>query len=101
MPKSARIKTLEYVLRDAAKPAVEERGFKYDAKSRIFRRKCGECTQIIEFQVGVRSCEGEFTVNLAIFHPKYNETYDGVVPENKAREYPVLTHIIFFNGQPI
>lgn len=47
------------------------RGFRYDSRSRTFRRTAGEFTQIVNIQVGVRSLEGRFTVNLGVFHPAF------------------------------
>ena len=68
---TARIKALDAAIRQALKPHLSEQGFAYDAGSRTFRRKVADCTQIINVQVGVRSAEGYFTVNLAAFHPEY------------------------------
>ena len=67
------IKILENGIRQLIKPDVVKCGFSYDSSTRTFRKQSGECLQIMSFQIGVRSMEGQFTVNLAVFHPEYRE----------------------------
>lgn len=74
-----RIKALNASIREVLEPPMAERGFRYAAKSRTFRKAAGECTQIVGIQVGLRSLEGQFTVNLAVFHPEYRPGADGSV----------------------
>jgi len=88
MVKSARIRALEHGLNSYIRPALEAYGFKYFARTHGFYRQAGDCIQIIEFQPGVRSAEGSFTVNLAIYHPVYHEPSARV--SNKPREYDCL-----------
>lgn len=66
-----RIKSLHAAIRHALKPELLDRGFDYEASSRTFRKGVGECTQIVNVQVGISSLEGQFTVNLGVFHPLY------------------------------
>ncbi len=55
-------------LRNIVEPVLNDHGFKFD-KSRTFRRVCHneDFSEIINFQLGQRSTEGTFTVNLAVF----------------------------------
>lgn len=71
-----RIKALNAAIRAALQPPLLERGFSYEASTRTFRKAVGECTQIVHVQVGLRSLEGQFTVNLAVFHPDYRPGSD-------------------------
>ena len=73
MSKSGRIRALERGLARIWKPALQEHGFVHVARTRGFYRRAGECIQIIEIQPGVRSAEGTFAVNLAVYHPQYHE----------------------------
>jgi len=73
-----RIKALNAAIRDSLRSPLLEKGFDYEASKRTFRRAAGECTQIVNVQVGLRSLEGQFTVNLAVFHPEYRPSLDRV-----------------------
>lgn len=65
---SSRASAFDKALRDVAVPALAAHGFKFDG-SRTFRRLLGDgrSSQIVNFQLGQRSLEGTFTVNLGIF----------------------------------
>lgn len=82
-----RIKSLDMAIREALKPELLERGFTYEAGSRTFRKEVGECTQIVNIQVGVSSMEGQFTVNLGVFHPTYRYGADKMPPPAKPKEF--------------
>jgi hypothetical protein len=60
--------TFNRALREIAVPKLSEHGFKFDS-SRTFRRLSSDqrFCEIINFQLGQRSKEGEFTVNLGVF----------------------------------
>ena len=90
MAKSERIKALETGLREIMKPALEAHGFAYRSRARSFSRSAGECIHIIEFQPGVRSAEGTFAVNLAVYHPIYHDPSAGKQPNETPREYDCL-----------
>jgi hypothetical protein len=66
-------KILERGIRRIIKPEMMTRNFSYDSANRTFRRPSGECIQIVDFQIGVRTMTGKFTANLAVFHPEYRE----------------------------
>jgi hypothetical protein len=68
-----RMRALEDGIKQLIKPEMAEQSFSYDSATRTFRRPCGECTHIVNFQVGVRLMEGKFTVNLGVFHPEYRD----------------------------
>ena len=67
------VKALERGIRQLIKPEMVSRGFSYESSTRTFRRPSGECIQIVDFQIGVRTLAGKFTVNLAVFHPEYSD----------------------------
>jgi hypothetical protein len=75
-------KTFDHILRASARDALRERGFDFD-RSRTFRRYPipGAISQIVNFQLGQRSMEGRFTVNLGVYVP-------GEVPSNPADLQP-------------
>lgn len=83
---TARIKALDAAIRETLKPDLEAQGFKYEAGSRTFRKPVGECTQVINVQVGVRSMEGRFTINLGVYHPSHRSGADGVPPTKSPKE---------------
>lgn len=68
MPPHARDFT--HRLRTLVAPALTAAGFVFDG-SRTFRRLTagGTRAQIVNFQMGVRSMAGRFTVNLAVYDP--------------------------------
>lgn len=74
MAASKRLRQLDRQLELLAKPMLAAHGF-VAGKRRVFRRRVEHegtvSTQIIEFQVGVRSLAGRFTVNLAVFNRTY------------------------------
>jgi hypothetical protein len=84
---TARIRALTSVLRSQTKPVLAKDGFSFDSSSRTFRKVLGELVQIINFQAGVRFMEGQFTVNLGVFHPQFSavEPWGSVPP--KPHEY--------------
>ncbi len=55
-------------LRSVVRPGIQARGFVFDG-SRTFRRVMpgGDVAQIINFQLGQRSLEGKFAVNLGVY----------------------------------
>ncbi len=87
-----RVKALTSALRQSLKPALATQGFSFETSTRTFRRAAGSCTQIVNFQVGVRSLEGQFTVNLALFHPQYNAAaiHGDICPERPLEYHCVL-----------
>jgi len=90
MAKTSRIIVLERGVVEQLKPFLEKRGFTYEPRTRTFRRVSDELTQIIDIQVGQRSMEGSFTVNLGVFHPRYfDKTIDKAPPANP-REFHCL-----------
>jgi hypothetical protein len=84
------IKTLEKGIRDLIKPEMASRDFSYEPSTRTVRRPSGECMQIVEFHIGVRTMAGKFTVNLAVFHPKYCDSVSQEFPPGKPRELDCL-----------
>jgi hypothetical protein len=83
---SDRVKALENGIRLLIKPELVCRGFSYEASTRTFRRPSSECIQIVDFQIGVRSMAGQFTVNLAVFHPEYGYPDWRNLPPDQVRE---------------
>jgi hypothetical protein len=65
---SAQSLIFDRALRKVVVPALAGHGFTYDG-SRTFRRVSpdGERADLINFQLGQRSLEGKFTVNLGVF----------------------------------
>lgn len=59
-------------IRAVVAPALEDTGFDFDG-SRTFRRFVPgtQYVQIVNFQLGQRSMEGRFTVNLGVYHPEH------------------------------
>jgi hypothetical protein len=55
-------------LRRILAPALKDAGFTFDGR-RVFRRRVGDCIQIVDVQVGNRFMQGKFTLNLAIYDP--------------------------------
>jgi hypothetical protein len=87
------LKALDAAIRAVLQPQLAELGFQYEASSRTFRKKVGECTQIVNFQVGLRSLEGRFTVNLGVFHPDVRtDTGTSLMPQ-KPREFHCLARV--------
>ena len=82
------LKALGAALRSSLEPMLASHGFSFEPGTRTFRRAAGDCTQILNVQVGVRSMEGRFTVNLGVFHPQYNAIviHGGALPD-KPLEY--------------
>ena len=87
---TTRIKVLNNSVRRDVRPKLTAIGFKYDSASRTFRRPRGNCTQIINFQAGVRSHEGRFTVNLGAYHPTYRENSENSPPPERPKAYDCL-----------
>ncbi|HYW55874.1 MAG TPA: DUF4304 domain-containing protein [Polaromonas sp.] len=62
-------RALDQQLRLVVLPALKEQGFEFDRR-RTFRRAGPDgAIQIVNFQVGERSMEGQFTVNLGVYRP--------------------------------
>lgn len=58
-------------LRATVAPVLREKGFSYDGRRTFRRLRHGEAiAQIINFQLGQRSLEGKFTVNLGVYVPE-------------------------------
>ena len=53
-------------LRRIAKPALESVGFNFDGKRRFTKIGYDERELVIEYQVGIGTMQGEFTVNLIV-----------------------------------
>jgi hypothetical protein len=83
-------KALERGIRQLIKPEMVSRGFSYEASTRTFRRRSSECIQIVDFQIGVRTMAGKFTVNLAVFHPEYCEPVSREFVPDEPREVHCL-----------
>ncbi len=66
-----RIKVLTAAIRQRLKPVLFAHGFVCDQNARTFRKSVAGCTQIINVQVGVRSLQGQFTINLGVYHPEF------------------------------
>lgn len=81
---SAQSLVFDDALRRIAVPALAAHGFAYDA-SRTFRRVSadGKHADLINVQLGQRSLEGKFTVNLGVFRADDNPGID----VRKAKEY--------------
>src|SRR3989442_1325327 len=79
-------KTLERGIRQLIKPEMVSRAFSYEASTRTFRRRSGECIQIVDFQIGVTIMAGKFTVNLGVFHPEYCDAVSPELVPDKPRE---------------
>jgi len=79
---SARSQLFDQILASMYLPALS--GFTFD-RSRTFRRvvETGTCVEIINLQLGQRSLEGRFTVNLGVF--KSGDL--AAIPLAKAKEY--------------
>ena len=86
---SARLKELEKSISTEVSPVLRQEGFVFDRRMRTFRRQVGSCFQIINFQLGTRSMEGHFTVNLGIYHPVYRED-----PNSECPEFPEESHCL-------
>lgn len=84
-----RIRALANGLSQVVKPEMVSRGFHYDSSTRTFRKPSGVCIQIVDFQVGVRTMEGQFTVNLAVYHPEYRNPAPPDYPD-RPREFNCL-----------
>src|SRR5687767_3207185 len=56
-------------LRRIIVPTLNDAGFTFDGR-RVFRRRVGDCIQIVDVQVGDRFMQGKFTLNLAVYDPK-------------------------------
>lgn len=76
-----RIKTLDAGIAADVAPFLKTEGFTYDRKRRTFMKEAFGCTQIIHFQVGVRSLEGSFSVNLGIYRPIYRANSSAIAPK--------------------
>jgi hypothetical protein len=65
---SGRTSAFDHALREIAVPALSNHGFMFNG-GRTFRRVSvdGRTCQIIDFQLGQRSMEGKFTINLGVF----------------------------------
>lgn len=70
-----RIKIFNDCLREIVKPNLGNLGFKFD-NSRTFRRIRDNAieAEIINFQLGLRSLEGKYTVNLGVYQLNDNNT---------------------------
>lgn len=59
-------------LRKGMLPALKMEGFAFDG-SRTFRRQREPLVQIINLQLGIRGMQGKFTVNLAVYDPRWSD----------------------------
>jgi hypothetical protein len=87
---SEAVQALERGIHQIIEPELVRRGFKHERSTRAFRRQSGECTQIVEFQIGARSMAGKFTVNLAVFHPDYCDAAVRELGTDRPREFHCL-----------
>ena len=65
---TARASAFDQALRRLAVEALQAEDFRFDRK-RTFRRAVGPAVQIVNFQLGQRSMEGRFAVNLGVYLP--------------------------------
>ncbi len=73
-------------LRLVVLPTLDASGFKFD-RSRTFRRAMPDGSiQIVNFQMGQRSLEGQFTVNLGVYRPG-NPVYDAGLSHGRVMEF--------------
>ncbi len=70
--RSDRIPTLARCIQEILVPGLRARGFDYQRSSRVFRKKAGNCIQIVDIQVGQGTRAEQFTVNLAVYHPRHH-----------------------------
>lgn len=82
--RSDRIPTLRKCIQDILVPGLRAHGFDYHRSSHTFRKKIGECIQIIEIQIGRGSLAEKFTVNLAVYHPKQDSIAPQIVLDKPA-----------------
>lgn len=72
-----RIRTFDKALRCQARPRLATVGFQFDER-RTFRRTVphgfGTSTHIVEFQIGLRSLAGRFTVNIGVFNANHHKS---------------------------
>jgi len=83
---TARSDTFDECLLEVVSPKLGEIKFKFD-KSRTYRRLINNQTvvEIINFQLGQRSWEGKFTINLGVFSD--DQAYEKGVDLKKAYPY--------------
>ena len=84
------IKALESGICQLIKPEMMRHGFAYEDSTRTFRRRSGECTQLVDFPVGVRTMAGQFTANVAVFHPVYRDPGSQELVLDQPREFHCL-----------
>lgn len=89
--KTERIKVLAARIKEVIAPSLIAANFTYEPATRTFRRAFQDCVQIINLQAGVRSLEGRFTVNLAVFHPQYSDLISTTALPVNPKEYDCLT----------
>ena len=69
---TVRARAFHGAIQTAAAPPLRARGFAFDGRA-TFRRRLEHpgrwALHIVHFQMGQRSMEGQFTVNLAVYHP--------------------------------
>lgn len=79
-------KTFTQALKNVVVPDLQDRGFVFDG-SRTFRRFLPDgSVQIINFQLGLRSLAGKFTVNLGVWHANSAQS-SSAFDVKKVREY--------------
>ena len=79
-------RVLDQQLRLVVLPTMNTRGFTFD-RSRTFRRAMPDGSmQIVNFQMGQRSMEGQFTVNLGVYRPG-NPVYDAGLSHGRVMEF--------------
>ncbi len=88
-----RMRALEDGIKQFIKPEMIAQSFSYDSSTRTFRRPCRECTQIVNFQAGIRTMAGKFTVNLGVFHPQFREVAAAEVQPDPPREFDCLARV--------
>jgi hypothetical protein len=98
-----RLKVLASGIRRVIEPAMSAQRFKYEPSTRTFRRPSGTCTQIVNFQAGVRSMEGQFTVNLGVYHPEFrlNAKHKPVSDRPKENDCVVRERLAMLRETPI
>lgn len=78
-------------IRNHVKSKLKDCGFSFDGR-RTFRRldKEGALADLLDFQAGVRSLEGKFTVNVGIYAPQFYLGPDAAPPFERAKPYHCL-----------
>jgi hypothetical protein len=84
---AAAAKTFDGGLRAVIHPALAARGFVFDGNRTYRRELAGGVLQLVNFQLGQRSLEGHFAVNLGVYVPGELDAGDAPASPARTREY--------------